>query len=105
MASIANNVAYVRTLHLHAHLDEDIKKVQLWSWLLGEMRVMVAIGVIGCGYNYPYVRLTIHRGSFRSFAILHQELGRLACEDQHGISRVIIVQNLELKLCTSIHPS
>jgi superfamily II DNA helicase RecQ len=65
MASIANNVACVRTAHLHAHLDEDAKNVQLQSWLSGEARIMVATGVIGCGYNYPSVRLVIHRGSFR----------------------------------------
>ncbi len=29
VASIANNVACVRTAHLHAHLDEDAKKAQL----------------------------------------------------------------------------
>ncbi len=52
VASIANNVACVRTAHLHAHLDEDAKKAQLQSWLSGEARVMVATGVIGCGYNY-----------------------------------------------------
>ncbi len=33
VASIANNVACVRTAHLHAHLDEDAKKAQLQSWL------------------------------------------------------------------------
>ncbi len=33
VASVANNVACVRTAHLHAHLDEDAKKVQLQSWL------------------------------------------------------------------------
>jgi len=49
---MANNVACVRTAHLHAHLDEDARKVQLQSWLSGEAHVMVAIGVIGCGYNY-----------------------------------------------------
>ncbi len=27
VASIANNVACVKTIHLHAHLDEDTKKV------------------------------------------------------------------------------
>jgi superfamily II DNA helicase RecQ len=61
--------------HLHAHLKEDIKKGQLQSSLSGEARVSVATKVIGCGYNYPFVRLVIHRGSFRSFAALHQESG------------------------------
>jgi len=75
VSSIANNVAGVRTTHLHAHLDEDAKKAQLQSWLSGEARVMVATRVIGCGYNYPSVKLIIHRGSFRSFAALHQESG------------------------------
>ncbi len=89
MASIANNMACIKTAHLHAHLDEDSKKVQLQSWLLGETRVMVATGVIGCGYNYPSVRLIVHRGSFRSFAALHQESGRLACDDRLGISKMI----------------
>ncbi len=89
VASIANNVVCVRTAHLHAHLDEDTKKAQLQSWLSGEARVMVATGVIGCGYNYPLVKLVIHRGSFRSFAALHQESGRLARDGQPGISRVI----------------
>ncbi|CAM6062103.1 unnamed protein product [Sphagnum tenellum] len=89
VASIANNVALVRTARLHAHLDEDSKKAQLQSWLSGEARVMVATGVIGCGYNYPSVRLVIHRGSFRSFAALHQESGRLARDGKPGISRVI----------------
>jgi len=89
VASMANNVVGVRTAHLHAHLDEDAKQVQLWSWLSGEARVMVATGVIGCEYNYPYVRLVIHRGSFRSFAALHQESGRLARDGRPGISRVI----------------
>jgi superfamily II DNA helicase RecQ len=89
VASIANNVVCVRTAHLHAHLDEDAKKAQLQSWLSGEARAMVATGVIGCGYNYPSVRLVIHRGSFKSFAALHQESSRLARDGQPGISRVI----------------
>jgi superfamily II DNA helicase RecQ len=75
VASIANNVACIRTTRLHAHLEEDAKKAQLQSWFSGEARVFVATGVIGCGYNYPSVRLVIHRGSFRSFAALHQESG------------------------------
>jgi superfamily II DNA helicase RecQ len=50
---------------------------------------MVATGVIGCGYNYPSVRLVIHCGSFRSFAAMHQESGRLARDGNPGISRVI----------------
>jgi superfamily II DNA helicase RecQ len=86
---MANNVAGVRTAHLHAHFDDDAKKAQLQSWLSGEARVMVVTGVIGCGYNYPSVRLVIHRGSFRSFAALHQESGRLAHDGRMGISRVI----------------
>ncbi len=89
MASVANNVACVRTAHLHAHLDEDAKKAQLQSWLSGEACVMVAIGVIGCGYNYPSVRLIIHHGSFKSFAALHQESGRLAHDGRLGINKVI----------------
>jgi superfamily II DNA helicase RecQ len=72
VASIANNVACVKIAHLHAHLNKDIKKVQLQSWLLGETCVMVATRVIGCGYNYPSVRLIIHCGSFRSFVVSHQ---------------------------------
>jgi superfamily II DNA helicase RecQ len=75
VASIANNVACVKIIHVHAHLDKDPKKAQLQSWLSGEVRVMVTTEVIGCGYNYPSVRLVIHRGSFRSFVVLHQELG------------------------------
>jgi len=78
VASMANNVACVKTTHLHAHLDEDAKKAQLQSWFLGETRVMVAIGVIGCRYNYPSIRFVIHRRSFKSFVALHQESGRLA---------------------------
>jgi hypothetical protein len=42
------------------------------------MCVMVAIGVIGCGYNYPSVKLVILHGSFRSFVALHQEI-ELSC--------------------------
>jgi superfamily II DNA helicase RecQ len=72
VASIGNNVACVRTTHLHAHLDEVAKKAHLQSWLSGETHVMVAIGVIGCGYNYPSVKLVIHHGYFRSFIVLHQ---------------------------------
>jgi superfamily II DNA helicase RecQ len=78
VASMANNVAGMRIAHLHAHLDDDAKKAQLQSWLLREARVMVATGVIGCGYNYPSVQLVIHRESFRSFVVLHQECRRLA---------------------------
>jgi superfamily II DNA helicase RecQ len=89
VASMANNVAGVRTAHLHAHLDKDAKKAQLQLWLSGQARVMVATGVISCGYNYPSVRLVIHRGSFRSFVALHQESGRLARDGQPGTSRVI----------------
>jgi superfamily II DNA helicase RecQ len=89
MAFVVNNVAGVRTAHLHAHFDEDAKKAQLQSWLLGKARVMVATEVIGCGYNYPSVRLVIHRGSFRSLVALHQKSGRLARDGRPGISRVI----------------
>jgi superfamily II DNA helicase RecQ len=89
VASMANNVACVRTADLHAHLDDNAKNAQLQSWLSGEARVMVATRVIGCGYNYPSVRLIVHRGSFRSFAALHQESGRLARDGRPGISRVI----------------
>jgi hypothetical protein len=35
------------------------------------------------------VRLVIHRGSFRSFAALHQESGRLVRDGRPGTSRVI----------------
>jgi hypothetical protein len=49
---------------------------------------MVATRVSGCGYNYPSIRLVIHRGSFKSFVALHQELGRLARDGQLGINRV-----------------
>jgi len=31
VASIANNVACIKTVHLHAHLEEDAKKAQLQS--------------------------------------------------------------------------
>jgi hypothetical protein len=61
----------------------------LESWLLGKVRVMVATGVIGCGYNYPYVRLVIHRGCFRSFVALHQKLDLFAHNSQLGISWMI----------------
>ncbi len=49
VASVANNVACVQTVHLHAHLDEDAKKAQLRSWLSGEACVMVAMGSSGVG--------------------------------------------------------
>ncbi len=104
VASIANNVACVRTTHLHAHLDEDAKKAQLRSWLSGEARVIVATGVIGCGYNYPSVRLVIHRGSFRSFVALHQESANSLATVIQVSTEWFPVQNLELKLCTSIRP-
>jgi superfamily II DNA helicase RecQ len=73
MALIANNVARIKSIHLHAHLDENTKKMQSQSWLSGEARVLVATGVIGCGYNYPSIMLVIHHGSFRYFVVLHQE--------------------------------
>jgi hypothetical protein len=50
---------------------------------------MVAIGAIRCGYKYPSIKLVIHRGSFRSFVILHQESGWLTCDGWLSISRVI----------------
>jgi superfamily II DNA helicase RecQ len=50
---------------------------------------MVATGVIGCGYNYPSVRLVIHHGSFRSFVVLHQESSRLARDGRPGINKVV----------------
>ncbi len=68
---MANNVACIKFVYLHAHLDEDTKNMQLQSWLSSEARVMVGIGVIRCGYNYPSIRLVIHYGSFRSFFALH----------------------------------
>ncbi|CAK9868449.1 unnamed protein product [Sphagnum jensenii] len=89
VASVANNVACVRTAHLHAHLEEDAKKAQLQSWLSGKACVLVATGVIRCEYNYPSVRLVIHHGSFRSFTALHQESGRLARDGRPSMSRVI----------------
>jgi hypothetical protein len=89
VALIANNVACIRTAHLHAHLDEDAKKAQLQSWLFGEARVMVATGVIGCGYNYPSIRLVIHYGSSKFFVVLHQKSSRLVHDGRLGINRVI----------------
>jgi hypothetical protein len=47
---------------------------------------MVGTKVIGCGYNYPFVRLVIHHGSFRSFVVLHQKSNRLACDSWLGIN-------------------
>jgi hypothetical protein len=55
---------------------------------------MVATGVIRCGYNYPYVRLVIHYGPFKSFPTFHQEFGRLAWDGKLGISRVITNKEL-----------
>ncbi len=86
---MANNVACVRTAHLHAHFDDDAKKAQLQSWLSGEAHIMVAIKVIDCEYNYPSIRLVIHRGSFRSFVALHQQFGRLTRDGRPGISKLI----------------
>jgi superfamily II DNA helicase RecQ len=50
---------------------------------------MVATGVIGCGYNYPFVKLVIHCGSFRSFTALHQESGRFAHDGRLSMNKVI----------------
>jgi hypothetical protein len=50
---------------------------------------MVATRVIGCGYNYPFVKLIIHHGSFKSFVVMHQESSQLAHDDQLGINKVI----------------
>ncbi len=50
---------------------------------------MVATRVIGCGYNYPFVKLVIHHGFFRSFVALHQESGRFARDGQPGTNQVI----------------
>jgi len=55
---------------------------------------MVATGVIGCGYNYPYVRLVIHCGSFKSFPTFHQEFGRLVWDGKLGISQVVTNKEL-----------
>jgi superfamily II DNA helicase RecQ len=97
VASIANNVVCIRSTHLHAHLDENTKKMQLQSWLLSKARVMVAIGVIRCGYNYPSIKIIIHHGSFKSFDVLHQKLGRLACDGQPSISQMICSTKLKVE--------
>ncbi|CAK9861267.1 unnamed protein product [Sphagnum jensenii] len=49
MASIANNVACVWIAHLHAHLDEDAKKAQLWSWLSAKCVSWWPLGSSGVG--------------------------------------------------------
>jgi len=58
---------------------------------------MLATRVIRCGYNYPYVKLVIHYGSFKSFLTFRQEFGRLAWDGKLGISRVIINNELCVK--------
>jgi hypothetical protein len=49
VASIANNMACVKTAHLHGHLDENTKKVQLQSWLSSKARVKWPIRSLGVG--------------------------------------------------------
>jgi len=55
---------------------------------------MVATGVIGCGYNYPSVKLVIHYESFKSFLTFHQEFGHLAWDGKLGINQVITNKEL-----------
>jgi superfamily II DNA helicase RecQ len=49
MASIANNVACVRTVHLHAHLDEDTKKVYYSHGFRAKRMLWWPLGSLGVG--------------------------------------------------------
>jgi hypothetical protein len=52
---------------------------------------------IGFWYNYPFVKLVIYLGSFRSFVVLHQESGWLAHDSQLGINRMIFSKKSRLE--------
>jgi hypothetical protein len=55
--------------------EEEYKK-ELRSWESGEKCIVVATSVIGCGYDYPHVRMVLHRSMFFSLADYHQQSGR-----------------------------
>lgn len=70
--------------HLHSSLPEDQKRAELKTWVQGTARIMVATGVIGCGFDYPRVRLVIHRGAFYSLEYFHQQSGRCSRDGEIG---------------------
>jgi superfamily II DNA or RNA helicase len=75
---------------LHARLETTEDKVQrLRSWEEGALRVMITTSVLGCGYNYPAVRLVIHRGSCFTLAGFHQESGRGGRDGEKTVCAIV----------------
>jgi superfamily II DNA helicase RecQ len=74
---------------LHAELSEEEFRTQLLSWEDGVTPVVVTTGVIGCGYDYPRVRLVLHKGLFFSLADYHQQSGRCGRDGNPGRCEVV----------------
>lgn len=54
-----------------------------------ETRIVVDIGVIGCGYNYLEVCMVLHWGGFYALHDYHQQSGRCSRDGWLGICKVI----------------
>ncbi len=84
-----NNTSSVRCAHFHAHPNDDYKQAQIQSWVSSKSLIMVTTRVIRCGYNYSFVRIFIHHGSFKSFIDLHKKFSQLVYNGKLGVSKVV----------------
>jgi len=83
VASVANNVACVRTAHLHAHLDEDAKKANcnhgsrakpmLW-WPPGSMGVGITIHPSGSSFIVDLLDLLLLFNKSRADSLVTADL-------------------------------
>jgi superfamily II DNA or RNA helicase len=74
---------------LYSGMEEEAYKRELQLWENGGKPVLVATGVIGCGYDYPHVRMVLHRGMVFSLADYHQQSGRCGRDGLQGRCEVV----------------
>ncbi|CAM6126957.1 unnamed protein product [Calypogeia fissa] len=74
---------------LYSTLTLSDRVDRLSNWEAGRTKIMLATGVIGCGYDYPSIRLVIHRGSFYSLEDYHQQSGRGGRDGGKAVCRVV----------------
>ena len=74
---------------VYSCMTAEKKTTELAEWRSGKHPILFATPVIGCGYDYPSVRLVVHYGMAYDMLAFHQQSGRLSRDGKKGTSIVL----------------
>jgi superfamily II DNA or RNA helicase len=76
----------------HSGCDRNVNSEQRRLFEQGTFNILVTSPQLGCGYNYPFVTLVLHRVMARSIKDYIQQSGRCGRSGQYAEARIITNQ-------------